>query len=190
MKCLSLCCLLAVLITCTASYGARIVPNREHEVSIAAVPAPTIVRALFCLENCITKVRQFAWLCVVLNVNLPVNAAFRYNYCRRAVPVNGSHAEPQLLNQLDGLITTVGRNNAAYVFIYSWLIPCSDAPNDNCAQQIANASLRIRGLPFILYYHYGYNNPHPEYTQRSINILRNSNVDVFEDTAIRQPPCS
>ena len=184
MKCLSLCCLLAVLITCTVSHGARIVPNREHDVSIAFVPANTIARALFCLET-VTKVQQFAWLCVVPNVNLPVNAAFRNNYCRRAVPVNGNHTEPQLLNQLDGLITTVGRNNAAYVFIYSWLIPCSDILKVNCAQQIANASLRIRGLPFILYYHYGYNNPHPEYTQRSINILRNGHVDFSQDTEIR-----
>ena len=188
MKCLSLCCLLAVLITCTASHGAKIVPNREHEVSIAAVPAQTIARALFCLETAgNANVQQFAWLCVVPNANLPVNTAFRNNYCRRAVVVNGNHAEPQLLNQLNGLINTVGRNNAAYVFIYSWLIPCSDRPNVNCAQQIANASLRIRGLSFLLYYHYGYNNP--QYTQRSINILRNGNVNVFEDTAIRQPRC-
>ena len=188
MKCLSLCCLLAVLITCTVSHGARIVPNRELDVSIAFVPANTIARALFCLETA-TKVRQFAWLCVVPNRDLPVNAAFLNNYCRRAVPVNGRHAEPQLLNQLDGLINTVVRNNAAYVFIYSWLIPCSDAPNVNCAQQIANASLRIRGLPFLLYYHYGYDYPHPEYTQRSIKILRKGQVDVIPDTEISQLGC-
>ncbi|KAL5518296.1 hypothetical protein EMCRGX_G004002 [Ephydatia muelleri] len=188
MKCSSLCCLLAVLITCTASHGARIVPNREHDVSIAG--ARDIARALYCWETAgYANVKQFAWLCVVPNGNLAVNAAFRNNYCRRAVVVNENHAEPQLLNQLDGLINTVGRNNAAYVFIYSWLIPCSDRPNVNCAQQIANASLRIRGLPFLLYYHYGYNNPHPEYTQRSIDILRNGGVDVKQDTTILYPPC-
>lgn len=185
-KWLSFCYLLVILITCSsASPGASTVQNHDHHVTIATLSDQTVARHLFCFENTGLKITQFAWFCVVPNANVHLND-LRNNYCLRAAPVGRNHAEAQLLTQLDGLINRVGRANAAYVFIYSWLIPCSDVVN--CAQQIADASLRIR-LPFLLYYHFGYRAPHPEYTDRSINILRNGNVDVFADTEILQPPC-
>ena len=182
------CCLLGILFTSTASLSARIAPNHHHEVTIAAaVPAATLATEFYNLENQNahahrSNVQQFAWLCVVPNANVPVDDNFRKTYCRRAVPIgpkgNQRHAEPQLFPaKLDALLEAVGRANAAYVFIYSWLIPCKE----NCAQLIADNSLRIHGIPFILYYHYGYKDPHPEYTQVSINILQNGHVNVYKD---------
>ena len=171
------CCLLGILFTSTASPSARIAPNRHHEVTTAFIPAATLVAAFRNLENQNQPVQQFAWLCVVPNADADFNANFRNTYCRRAAVNGEQHAEPQLFpTQLDALLQA-HRANAAYVFIYSWLIPC----RENCAQLVANNSLRIRGIPFILYYHFGYRDPHPEYTQDSINTLRNGHVIVFRD---------